>query len=45
VYSGLIGSPDIVENGASRSGVRLNVSRSQRSSSPVGCLVVATPQV
>ncbi len=33
VYSGLIGSPEIVENGASRSGARENVSRSQRSAS------------
>src|SRR5437588_11293773 len=33
VYNGLIGSPEMVENGASRSGVRPNVSRSQRSKS------------
>ena len=35
VYSGRIGSPDIVENGASRSGARENVSLSQRSASVV----------
>ena len=31
VYNGRIGSPEIVENGASRSGARENVSRSHRS--------------
>ncbi len=45
VYSGLIGSPDIVENGASRSGVRLKVSRSQRSRSDERRSVVAMTRV
>ena len=33
VYSGLIGTPLMVSNGTSRSGVRANTSRSQRSMS------------